>query len=324
MGWWIAFSGVAAAGVPVVFDGSTAEEALAAVAERTGLPESQLDALPLATLRETPPDVRGDAVLRRCATTPIEGDPVRTDLARARAAFVKDDRFKAMDYLDLAVAKIGCLSEVVDPPVAAQVFAFRGALAATGGDTEAAKTAPGEFRTAIELVRDLAYPDWLPEAAKPAFDAVRTEVDEADAAPLALLTVVPFTTVSGPWVDGIEVDGQTQLRPGLHLLQYSSPKGIRSGWLSIGTKADIVLPGQVRGPLLERLTTPLGPPLVSALLEVAVKDLASAYITHNGGLWLIAKASDGEVTVEVVDPPHPPSKKPKDREPEPKKRKKRK
>lgn len=299
----ISIVSMAHAGVPVVFEGVDGTSVLAKVSERTGLPADQLDALPLDTLRGAPPGARGEAVLRRCSTAPVEADPVRADFARARAAFVDGNRFRAMDHLDLAVARIGCLSEVVDRDVAAQVFLFRGALTATA-DPPDLDTARGELRTAIELVRDLSFPDWLPEGAKPAFEAVHAEVDEADRGELATLTVVPANPVSGPWVDGVAVKVTADLRPGLHLFQYSSAKGIRSGWLSLGGDAEVVLPEQVRGPVLDTMAQPDGQRLVAAMLDVTVSDLSAAYVTHQGGLWLLSKTGSA-IDTQVVDPPSP-------------------
>ncbi len=285
------------AGVPVLFDGRDAAGAIDAVARRTGLPEDQLDPLPLSRVLEASPNARGDGVLRRCSTAAVERDPIRADYARAKAAWVNGDRFRAMDQLDLAVSKIGCLSQVVDPEVAARVFLLRGALNATD-DTVDPATSRGELRTAIEFVRDLAFDDSLPEDARPVFDAVRAEVADADSGELATLSVVPSRTVSGPWVDGRQVVGSMDLRPGLHLFQYSSAEGVRSGWLSLGGAAEVVLPGQVRGPVLERMVEAEGHALVGALLDVAVEPLTAAYVLHGGGLWLLSKGDSGiDVTV---------------------------
>ncbi|MEO0601835.1 MAG: hypothetical protein AAF211_10390 [Myxococcota bacterium] len=296
---WLLAQG-ALAGVPVVFEGVDGPAAVAAVAERTGLLEGELEPLPLGTLLKSAPDARGEAVLRRCPSAPVEGDPVRADYARSKAAFVKGDRFRAMDQLDLAVAKIGCLSEVVDRRLAARVFVLRGALAATAEPADEA-TARGEMRTAIELVRELTWDEWLPDGAKPLFEAVRAEVASADDAPMAQLAVVPGQTVSGPWVDGRKVDGAMALRPGLHLFQYSSVQGIRSGWLSIGGAAEVVLPGQVRGPVMERMATAEGRALMGSLLDVSVDTLSAAYVLHDGGLWLVAKDA-GLLEITVVEP----------------------
>ncbi|MEN0067411.1 MAG: hypothetical protein AAGA48_35095 [Myxococcota bacterium] len=300
--WQALVANGAQAAVPVVFEGFDASEALSRVSERTGLPETQLVALPLEQLRQTPPEARGDAVLRRCATTPVAAEPIRTDFARAKAAFVKGDRFKAMDYLDLAVAKIGCLSEVVDRKVASLVFVFRGALMVTSNDDAAIKTGRGELRTSVELVRERTFPDWLPPEAQPVFDEVLAEVEAADNAPLATLKVMPRTTVSGPWVNGSEVATSVDLRPGLHLLQYSTAKGIRSGWLSIGGPAEVVLPGQIRGPVLDKMREETGRVVVAAMIEVAVDELSAAYVTHDGGLWLLSKEGD-RIETTVVEPP---------------------
>jgi len=293
-------SGVASAGVPVVFDGIDGTEAAALVSEHSGMAETEYDAVPLATLRQSPPDARGDVVLRRCAKTPTERDPIRADYARAKAAFVQNDRFDAMDHLDLAVAKLGCLSQVVDREVASLVFAFRGALGATA-DVPDLETARGEFRTALELNPALGYPDWLPPGAEPLFDRVQTEL--AAETERSRLEVIPSSTVSGPWVDGVEATDKSELRTGLHLLQYSSVQGIRSGWLSVAGPGQLVLPSQMRGPLLDAMGTEDGQALVAALVDVAVPDFASAYVTHAGGLWLLTKQDDGEVrTLELQAP----------------------
>ena len=207
---------LAQAGVPVIYDGVSGGDAaslLASVSEHTGLAAAELDAMPLDELLAAPPQALGDAVMRRCAGGPTELETVRAELVRAEAAGQQGDHLGAQDHLDLAVANLGCLGELVDTRVAARIFMLRGAIEAEQGDTEAAR---GELRTALAFAPDLAWDLSMPGEGQPL-------LIEERATPAALqVRVVPAGTSSGPWVDGRTLQGKgdrVAVASGLHLAQ---------------------------------------------------------------------------------------------------------
>ena len=297
--WLALLSLTALAGVPVVIDGGDATAVPALVAQRTGLPVDQLEIFDLGDLLTQPPQVLGDAVMRRCSGAATRMEAVRADLVRAEAAWARRDRVGAFDHLDLAVAQLGCLGELVDRSVAARIFLLRGALEAERGQPDAAH---GELRTALAFDPELGWTGSFPVEGQ-------VLLAEQRAIPTELtIQVLPAGTSSGPWVDGRTVDGdgaQVSVAPGLHLAQHPSPAGIRSAWLVVGGDTALVLPGGFRRPVLEALSDADRRAPVQALLQATLPGFHAAYVSHQGYLWLLTLV-DGEIeTTELVTPPPP-------------------
>lgn len=297
--WPALLSLSAQAGVPVVIDGADAAAVPTLVSERTGLPVDQLEVVPLSTLLDDPPQALGDAVMRRCVGEPTRMEAVRADLVRAEAAWTRRDRVAAFDHLDLAVAQLGCLGELVDRAVAARTFLLRGALLAERGEADAAL---GELRTALAFDPELAWTGAFPVEGQVLLAEQRAQPDELT------VRVVPAGTSSGPWVDGRTVGGDgaaVAVGPGLHLAQHPSAAGIRSAWLVVGGDTTLVLPGGFRRPVLEALADPTLRPPVQDLLQATLPGFHAAYVSHQGWLWLLTLA-DGQIeTTELVAPPPP-------------------
>ncbi|MCK6507613.1 hypothetical protein L6R53_30315 [Myxococcota bacterium] len=297
--WPVLLSFPALAGVPVVVDGGDAAAVPARVSERTGLPVDQLALVELSSLLDDPPQALGDAVMRRCAGAPTRMEAVRADLVRAEAAWTRRDRVTAFDHLDLAVAQLGCLGELVDREVAARTFLLRGALLAERGQPEAAQ---GELRTALAFDPELAWTGAFPVEGEVLLAEQRAQPDELT------VRVVPAGTSSGPWIDGRTVGGDgavVAVGPGLHLAQHPSPAGIRSAWLVVGGDTTLVLPGSFRRPVLEALAEPATREPVQALLQATLPGFQAAYVSHQGWLWLLTLAGDQVETSELVVPPPP-------------------
>lgn len=282
---------------PVVYDGDNAAEALATVSDSTGLPQSQLRATRLDELLSAPPQALGDAVLRRCTQAPTQANQVSAEVARAEAAWVRNDKMGAMDHLDLAVAYAGCLSELVEPGPAAVAFRLR---AASAMETDR-KAAIGELRTALAFQSQLGWSDTLPEGGPDLLNDAR-QGDRIE------VKLVPLGTPTGPWIDGQTVSGNALLSPGLHLLQYSSPAGIRSAWIVVGGPAALVVPGGFRRPVLERVLDEAARPELEMLVAATVQDFFAAYLYHDGGIWLVTPDESGLVaTTEITPPSGPPA-----------------
>lgn len=283
------------AGTPVVHDGGAPDQVLAETASRTGLPADQLTAVDLEALLAAPPQAIGGAVVRRCTKGPTQNAVVQTELVRAEAALVSGG--DPLDHLDLAVAELGCLGELVDAKTAARLFLMRGALQS---DPDLAR---GEMRTALAFDRDVPWNDRLPEAGKAILDEQRNNPESHK------LGVAPAASPSGPWLDGrIVVVGSlgTTVQEGLHLAQYGTPAGIRSAWLVVGGDCAFVLPGSFRRPVLERFADQDAWSEVQSLVAAALPDFFAAYVAHGGGLWLVTKEGDAVSTTEIQPPPPPP------------------
>ena len=291
MAWWLVT--VVLAATPVLHEGGGADAALATVAQRTGLPIDQLTALSLTDLRSQAPGVLGDAVIRRCTSKEATNGEVRAELVRAEAALTDGDDLMVGDHLDLAVVKLGCLSEVVDAPAVARVFLLRGAVAAEAGRAEEAR---GELATGLALHGELSWPPGYPAAGSTHLAEVHGQ------APVGTLTVVPAPT-SGPWVDGREPAGSEPLpvAKGLHLAQHSARTGLATSWLVVGGDAVWTLPEALVPSALDKFAAGDRDDLARVLLAAHPEEPA-AYVLHAGGLWLLVR-SGLSVSVEELSAP---------------------
>jgi len=298
---WLA---IAWAGTPVVHDGGDGADHVQAVVERSGLPPAQLRAVAVSEVFKRPPVTLGEAVIRRCAGPRSTFAEARGDFVRAEAALTAEDELAAADQLDLAVAKLGCLSEVADGPTAAKVFLLRGALAAADGRTDDAK---GELRTALSLDPNASWPATYPVEGSHVLAEVLAEEARFT------LFVTPEAT-SGPWIDGHDVADKVSLRPGLHLAQHSARTGLSTAWLVVGGEATWALPDALPTSALDRFVPDDGgsdPGPTAHVLAGAFPDAAAVYVSHRGGLWLVLREGASATVTEltpaepVVAPPEP-------------------
>jgi hypothetical protein len=293
---WFTVS-IAVAAVPVVQDGADGAAAVLQVAERTGLPATQLVPQKLDELLAADPAVLGDGAIRRCSKTQATNLELQAEIVRAESAWTNErDGGAAMDHLDRVVAEMGCLSELIDGKVAADAFALRGGVAAELGDLDLARS---ELRTALDFVPDLLWaPRW------PASGQALLE-EQRGVAMSATVTVSPDDASAGPWLDGTEIrDGRT-VTAGLHLFQYGTPSGIHSAWVTVGGDVQFVVPTNYKRPVLERIVDPAGQAEVEALLRASIPQFQAAYVVSNGGIWLVAAEGAGVTTTELSPPPPP-------------------
>ncbi|MEZ4239554.1 MAG: hypothetical protein R3F59_26035 [Myxococcota bacterium] len=279
---------------PVIHDDTADADAVSAVAERTGLPASQLSSVRLDSLLQAAPGTLGDAVLRRCTQQPSAASQVSAEVARAEAAWAKGDESATMDHLDLAVGYAGCLSELVEPAPAARAFRLRAEVALAQGDPDSAE---GELATALSLQPSLA---WTVEGGEAVLEAAKGR-------PAFPVQVLPPNAATGPWIDGqVATDGR-DLRQGVHLLQFSSPAGIRTAFVVVGGPATVVVPTNYRRPVLDRIGDDGRRAEVEGLVAAVVPDFFAAYVLQAGGIWLVSDQGDGTVaTTTVVEPAPPP------------------
>lgn len=282
---------LALAGTPLLYDSGSAAVHVAAVAERTGLPADQLDPVALTALRERPPMALGEAVVRRCTGGASTNAEVRAELVRAEVALAEGDDVAVVDHLDLAVARLGCLSEVVDGPAVARVFLLRGGVAAEAGRADEAR---GEFVSALALDPRVVWPPGYPTAGAPLLGEV------AQTEPVLPLAVAPRPT-SGPWIDGREPAEGLVVRPGLHLAQHSARAGLATAWLVVGDATTWVLPEALLPSALDRFVTGERDAVAQALLATH-PEAPAAYVVHGGGIWLAVREGGAVRLEELVAP----------------------
>lgn len=296
--WWLGFW-TALAETPVLYEEGSADDAVSAVMQRTGLPADQLLAQHVGVLIQRPPVVLGDAVVRHCAGQPSTTmTEIRAEIARARAALEKDaSPGAALDHLDLAIAGLGCLRELAEPQPLAELFILRAALAAD----HQPDVARAELRSALSFSADVSWPEGYPPAGAALLDEAR-----ANGMPHTL-SISPPCSQSGPWLDGQTIpEGDTvSVGAGLHLLQTATTAGFQSAWLVIGGDAKLVLPERYRHPLLERAREPAGRAELGWLLAAGTADFQAGYIRALGGLWLVTVDGAALQVEELVAPPPP-------------------
>lgn len=288
----------ALAGTPVVYDGSSAIEALAQVSARTGLPTEQLTPVAFRDLIAGPPATLGAAVLRHCAADPIDMTTLRAELARAEAAWQRGEPQAAMDHLDLAVAWMSCLSALAEPVPLARLFLLRGALLAEFGQTEAALD---ELNTALAFQPILNWDDGFPAAGEALLaEAAASEINHT-------ISLTPDGSSSGPWLDGHRAVGSAvAVRSGLHLVQVASTAGIRSAWLVVRQDADLIIPTSYQRSSLAWITAAEERDALLALLQASQSDLIAAYIVFEGGMWLVTIDGETPSLTQLAAPPEPP------------------
>jgi len=288
------------AAVPLVHGGETAADAADAVAATvtaTGLPPEQFAPVSLKPLLASPPRTVGAAALRHCAGAPTRGPDVQAPVVRAESAWREGDVRGAMDQLDLGIARLGCLAEKVDSVAVSRLFLLRGGLQARAGRPDDARA---ELVTALGFTPDAGWDEWLPSDGRPLLDAL------ADEPAGVTLAVAPMRPSTGPWIDGRSPldDGTFSLRPGLHLVQAATPRGIRSAWMTVDGDATLVLPASFREPVLGGLSEPhlrLG---VARLLQ-STQQADAVYAVADGGVWLVSFEGDEPVVTVLASPPVP-------------------
>jgi len=288
----------ALAGTPVIYDGPSALEVLAQVTGRTGLPADQLTPVAFRDLIAGPPATRGAAVLRHCASDPVDMTMLRTELARAEAAWQQSTPHTAMDHLDLAVAWMSCLTALAEPAPLARLFLLRGALLAEDGQTEAALD---ELNTALSFQPVLEWDPSFPAAGEELLaQALSSEVHHT-------ISLTPDGSSSGPWLDGhLSVGRTVAVRSGLHLVQAASTAGIRSAWLIVRQDADLIIPTSYQRSSLSWVTSAEDRDALLALLQASHSDLIAAYIAFEGGLWLMTSDGEEPRLTQLEAPPAPP------------------
>jgi hypothetical protein len=282
------------AGTPVIYDDVTPVTVRDQVAGRTGLPADQLDLVAFRDLLSGPPTTLGAAVLRHCASEPVEMTALRTELVRAEGAWRLHNTLLAMDHLDLAVAWMSCLTVLAEPAPLARLFLLRGALLAKAGQTDEALD---EVNSALAFDPDLTWDDSFPAEGEALLIAAQgSEIAHR-------ISLTPPGTTSGPWLDGhLALGASIAVRSGLHLIQVASTAGIQSAWLVVRQDAELVIPtGYHRGDL-DRIATAEPDDALIALLRGSFSDLAAAYVAAGGGLWLVTVDGE-EISVSLLEAP---------------------
>jgi hypothetical protein len=280
---------------PLVYDHADAATARALVLEATG--QRADPAIDIDTLRTRGPTVLGDARLRQCTLAPSTNRDIDTEYHRAAGAFAHLDPATTVEAADLAVAKLGCLTEPADPVLVGKLFLLRGVMEAERNREAIARE---ELRTAWAFAPDQKWDDAYPPTARPWFDEERT-------APVPFsLTLAPRADApDGPWLDGRRLaDASASVGPGLHLVQYVLGTRTLTTWVVLAGDATVVQPSTYSERALGVLADGARRDELAPLLRASFP-AGTVWLASEG--WVVeATIGADAVTMEVRASPAPP------------------
>ncbi|MFZ5478600.1 MAG: hypothetical protein ACOZNI_17650 [Myxococcota bacterium] len=277
---WVA---IAAAAEVVVYEDGAADEAIARVVAVAGVDAATLRATPLSELLAgRPPVGLGGARVIACAEAPAANAAVAEAIQRADGALAYMEYESARRDLAIAAARLACLSEPVDPQLAARLWYMRGIAAFADGDTPAARR---HFQRARLFDPRLAWDEDFAPDARPTFDGA---VDDLRVAEAVWVTIVPLP--DGLLVDGRPAaapEGRVAMPPGEHIVQVGTgPVTTLQVEVDPGGEPTVVVPALVPA-RLERT------PALSAALAATVHRDATVYaVTRAGAVWRVHAGRD--------------------------------
>lgn len=291
----LTFLGSLAQAAPLVYDHADVATARALVLEATG--ERVDPAITLDALRRRNATVLGDARLRQCTLAPSTNRDIDTEYHRAAGAFAHLDSATTVEAADLAIAKLGCLTEPADPVLVGKLFLLRGVVEAERNRESIARE---ELRSAWAFAPNQKWDDAYPPTAQPWFDEERTAPT-----PFTLTLAPRADAPDGPWLDGHRLaEATASVGPGLHLLQNVIGTRTITTWVVVAGDALVVQPQAYTEKALALLAddarrAELGP-LLRATFPAGTVWLASAG-------WLVeATIAHDDITMTVRASPPPP------------------
>lgn len=279
------------ASTPVVFDSeATPEVARETASRRARRPPEDFYTVSLADLMlgRDPVAVGDDGEVTGCGDAPRSQEHLQKIVEQAQSHVDNLREGAARSALDVAAGTLVCLSDHVDPQLAARVFFLRGVTAHRDADLVAALA---EFRQALIFHDSLEWDDAFSPDIKKSFDAaVESMVDAQE----GHLQFVPHPGDGALWVDGHPrpaSDGTVAVPAGRHLIQIYKPLAgsVVSGMVDVlpSQVMEIVVPHAVPADALgwasdrERWRD-----LSNLFLAVpSLRDVPDVYVVHRGGVW---------------------------------------
>ena len=210
-------------------------DAEAQVAAAATVEASSLTTVTFVALAQRPSRLEGGGELSWCEGAPTDLAGLQSSVEAAEKSLAYMEYEAAATSLGAAIEGMACLTEPVDPSLAARAHYLQGITAHRSGFAEAATES---FQQAFAFDPDLTWDDSYPPKAKTLFDVAKA----SSAEPVAV-TVVPRAALV---VDGHKINGDLSLAPGRHLLQV----GPNTATLELypGTSPRLVLPGALKAP----------------------------------------------------------------------------
>ncbi len=287
--------GSLASAAPLVYDHADAAAARALVLEATG--ERADPAIDIDTLRTRGPTVLGDARIRQCTLAPSTNRDIDTEYHRAAGAFAHLDAATTIEAADLAVAKLGCLTEPADPVLVGKLFLLRGVMEA---DRNRESIAREELRTAWAFAPDQKWDDGYPPTAQPWFEEERTAH-----MPFSLTLAPRADAPNGPWLDGHPLPrGSASVGAGLHLVQFVIGTRTITTWVVVAGDSMVVQPAAYTEKALTVLPDEARRDELAPLLRASFP--AGTVWLASGGWVVEATIAADAVTMKVRASPPPP------------------
>ncbi|MDP6933477.1 MAG: hypothetical protein QGG40_11205 [Myxococcota bacterium] len=285
----------------VIFLDDEPQVAVKRVQQVTGRSRDELVATRLSELLlARPPVVVGAGSTEVCQGTPSAQSGIKAGLERADSSMAYFEFVSALAHLDTAEKAIGCLTEPVEPQVAARIYYLRGIIFQSQGKEAAARSA---FLQAHLFQPDLTWDEVFPPDARPLFDEAGAQaVREVP----VTLHVVPSPEPGALQVNGKAANaegGKLVLAPGRHLVQLgtTSMTTFRVN-LEGGSGATLVVPAAIPPDAVTWVRDDARRPALSQTLAAVLGENVLVYVTVHEGVWKGATATDAWQELKAPQP----------------------
>jgi hypothetical protein len=284
---WIIVNAAFAA--PVVLHRETDADAVrAAVVESAGVPVSGLTVTHFDVFRaQLQPTWFGLGALERCETPAATGESLDGLIKSAEGSFMYMELDKASGALSEAKASLGCLSEPVDPALAARIGFLQGVVSVELGDKAKAWE---QFSFAARFAPELQWDAQFPKDGEALLRASSGELKSSAAVSVGL---VPASAAASVMVNGqpaIMERESLQLKPGQNLLQVQNTEGWTGYTATIEAQSSpsLFLPGALSDDTLSQVSTDGGRRALSQMVSLAFESGTPVYVVHDDELWRTA------------------------------------
>jgi len=229
---------------------------------------------------------------------PVDSSAVTNAIQQANNAFDYLDYTGALETLTKVAEQLGCLVEPLDAEAGGRLYYLQG-IAAFG--LEDKLSAWAAFRQALTIHPEQTWDNNFPPDARPLFDVARGELENSGAVSVEFIPT-PGSD-SSIWVDGRTINrGKAFFRPGLHLLQVSSPSMVP---FTLRLEADLdtvlVIPSAAPSNALDWAANDEPRPSLNSILNACVAQGAVINVPVGNKVWRSEAGSDEWVEYSLAD-----------------------
>ena len=291
----LVLSGTATAQTPsrVVLHAGDLPTALEKVQRDTGTQAALLDGRrPGSLLPGDKPIVAGKVRINRCGGKPATNAELHREIAAAAEMWLAMDIKSADTRLAGALSRVVCLSEPLEPSMAARGAFLRGAILHALGDTPGAKSA---FGVALRYRPELTFDADIPPDAAPLFKEAKAARESL--APATIQIVPGQPGALDLRVDGHSAaakEGKIALSSGTHLLQVVRPVSITlEVTIEANTTTSLVLPGMVKDEWATQIDDPARrADLLGLIRASSIGQSSVVFVPGKTGTWSLEPEAD--------------------------------